>query len=305
MTVAECQALVRAGIPPQEAELVGAALHTLTRGWPVAVAFAAERMELGPASGPLSAPSIVRLVSKPFASLEWEGHVRERILDAQPEPARSVLHAGALLEPVTASLCDAVLEQTGSEAIIDKLVSEELLEPLANEPEWFELHPLLAEPLRRAAHRDEPLWSRSLHRAAGQWHLGRHDHRRALAAYLAMGDHLAAAGVLLNTASPPTPSLPGAERKLPPQLATLLDSLRDRQPHARPASGDALEAELSSREMEVLHLMARGLANKDIGRSLFVSLATVKAHAYNIFRKLGVGSRMAAVAQGRLRGLLA
>ena len=57
-------------------------------------------------------------------------------------------------------------------------------------------------------------------------------------------------------------------------------------------------ASLTTRETEVLDLIRSGLGNKQIGQKLYVSLATVKAHVYNIFRKLGVTSRTAALAHG-------
>lgn len=48
---------------------------------------------------------------------------------------------------------------------------------------------------------------------------------------------------------------------------------------------------LSPRETEVLTLVARGLSNKAIGNTLFISQKTVKNHLYSIFRKLGVKDR--------------
>jgi ATP/maltotriose-dependent transcriptional regulator MalT len=63
-------------------------------------------------------------------------------------------------------------------------------------------------------------------------------------------------------------------------------------------------SDLSSRELEVVRLVADGLANRDIARRLFVSEATVKSHLVHVFTKLGVASRTAAVAAARERGLL-
>jgi DNA-binding NarL/FixJ family response regulator len=53
---------------------------------------------------------------------------------------------------------------------------------------------------------------------------------------------------------------------------------------------------LTDRETEVLRLMADSLPNRDIAARLFVTEATVKTHVNNIFGKLGVGDRAAAVA---------
>lgn len=49
--------------------------------------------------------------------------------------------------------------------------------------------------------------------------------------------------------------------------------------------------ELTSRELEVLQLIARGECNKKIGESLFISEKTVKNHLYKIFQKLNVEDR--------------
>ena len=61
---------------------------------------------------------------------------------------------------------------------------------------------------------------------------------------------------------------------------------------------------LTVREAEVLTLVAAGRSNRDIGRELFLSEATVKAHLVHIFTKLGVGSRTAAVARARELGAI-
>ena len=52
---------------------------------------------------------------------------------------------------------------------------------------------------------------------------------------------------------------------------------------------------LSIRESEILHCVARGLSNKEIGRSLKLAPETIKWHLKNIFMKLSVNSRMEAV----------
>jgi DNA-binding NarL/FixJ family response regulator len=60
--------------------------------------------------------------------------------------------------------------------------------------------------------------------------------------------------------------------------------------------------ELTSREREVLDLVARGLPNGEIADRLFLSEKTVRNHVSNIFTKLHVGDRAAAVARARDAG---
>lgn len=62
--------------------------------------------------------------------------------------------------------------------------------------------------------------------------------------------------------------------------------------------------ELSPRESEVLHCIARGLSNPETGCELFISESTVKSHVMHIFSKLGVKDRTAAVTTAIARGLL-
>ncbi|MGN6125061.1 MAG: response regulator [Humibacter sp.] len=61
---------------------------------------------------------------------------------------------------------------------------------------------------------------------------------------------------------------------------------------------------LSSRELEVLALVADGATNRQAGVRLHLSEATVKTHLLSIYAKLGVSDRAAAVAEGFRRGLL-
>jgi two-component system, NarL family, response regulator DevR len=57
----------------------------------------------------------------------------------------------------------------------------------------------------------------------------------------------------------------------------------------------ASQRSLTSREIEVLRLLARGLSNREIGRALFISETTAKFHVANIMRKLEVSRRSEAV----------
>jgi DNA-binding NarL/FixJ family response regulator len=73
----------------------------------------------------------------------------------------------------------------------------------------------------------------------------------------------------------------------------------------RPTRRDSIAGiALTTREREILALLADGLANKQIAARLGISTNTVKTHLELLFDKLGVSSRAEAVATGVKRGLL-
>jgi LuxR family maltose regulon positive regulatory protein len=71
------------------------------------------------------------------------------------------------------------------------------------------------------------------------------------------------------------------------------------------AKQDYLVEPLSTREVEVLQLIADGYSNQEIANQLHISLSTVKGHTSNIYGKLGVHKRMQAVSRGIDLGVLA
>ena len=71
-------------------------------------------------------------------------------------------------------------------------------------------------------------------------------------------------------------------------------------------SGQATDPILSAREIDILHLLADGLSNKEIASRLFIAPETVKTHLQNIYRKLDAkGGRVAALKTARTLGLVA
>ena len=64
------------------------------------------------------------------------------------------------------------------------------------------------------------------------------------------------------------------------------------------------EENLSPREIDVLQLVARGNGNREIGKQLHISTATVKTHLIHIFDKLGVNDRTAAVTVALEKGII-
>ena len=61
---------------------------------------------------------------------------------------------------------------------------------------------------------------------------------------------------------------------------------------------------LTPREVEILHVVAEGKRNKEIGAALSISEETVVTHLKNIFTKMGVNDRTAAVAVAVRRGII-
>ncbi|MEV7799573.1 response regulator transcription factor [Microbacterium foliorum] len=107
-----------------------------------------------------------------------------------------------------------------------------------------------------------------------------------------------ASGYLLKDAPPheltaAVRAAAAGESALAPVIASrLLDRMR------------APRVSLSSREIEVLELVAAGRSNSEVAEQLFVSETTVKSHLAHIFSKLDVSSRTAAVSEARQRGIL-
>ncbi len=64
------------------------------------------------------------------------------------------------------------------------------------------------------------------------------------------------------------------------------------------------EEALTAREIQVLTMVSQGASNKEIGRQLHVSEATVKTHLIHIFEKLGVSDRTQAVTVALQRGIV-
>jgi DNA-binding NarL/FixJ family response regulator len=122
----------------------------------------------------------------------------------------------------------------------------------------------------------------------------------------ALGASVRAWGVLSMEAS--SSELTAAIRALHEGLIAaspevLMGMLRAQPGEARLALDEMVET-LTDRESQVLGLLARGLANKQIAAELAISEHTVKFHVSSIYTKLGVANRAEAVRMGVLRGLV-
>ena len=75
-------------------------------------------------------------------------------------------------------------------------------------------------------------------------------------------------------------------------------------PVARALASRVPDSDLSSRELEVLHLLVSGNSNKDIANRLGITEATVKSHVSTILMRLNVSDRTQAVVTALRRGLV-
>jgi DNA-binding NarL/FixJ family response regulator len=88
-------------------------------------------------------------------------------------------------------------------------------------------------------------------------------------------------------------------------LARALANARAGRVHLDPALRGARRAgELTERELEVLHLLAEGLPNQEIGRQLGIGSETVRTHLRKASERLGASTRTQAVATALRLGLI-
>ncbi len=92
---------------------------------------------------------------------------------------------------------------------------------------------------------------------------------------------------------------PRAARALLPDRSAPVAAVPDR---TAPAGVPQPAAFVSGREAEVLRLLGRGLANKQIATELGISERTVKAHVGSVFRRIGVADRTSAALWARDHG---
>lgn len=112
---------------------------------------------------------------------------------------------------------------------------------------------------------------------------------------------LAVAGGLAHVIAALLERAPATIPSAPPSITA--DALRAAIPHTE-APASASPGLLSARETAVLRELVRGARNSEIGSTLGISERTVKAHLANIYQKLGVQTRSAAVAAALERQLV-
>jgi LuxR family transcriptional regulator, maltose regulon positive regulatory protein len=165
-------------------------LVTRTEGWPAGLYLA---------SLSLGAQSDAHAAVERFAGDDRlvADYLRDEFLAQLSNAESEFVLRTAVLETLTASVCDAVLDSTGSGRMLADLArSNVLLVPLDRTGESYRYHPLFAEMLRAELRRMEPDLETHLHRRASAWYAAGGDTQLAIRHAVAADDVDAAAAVV-------------------------------------------------------------------------------------------------------------
>ena len=122
--------------------------------------------------------------------------------------------------------------------------------------------------------------------------------------YVARAVALGAAGYVMKGASRDevVSAIQRAHTGLPPDTESVMGRVKNTMARRRPTYDEDIP--LTNREVQVLRHVALGLSNREIGRSLDISIETVKEHVQNILRKLEAGDRTEAAVWAVKKGLV-
>lgn len=122
--------------------------------------------------------------------------------------------------------------------------------------------------------------------------------------YVARAVALGAAGFLMKGATKDEiiSAINRAHTGLPPETDSIMGKVRNTMVRRRPTYDEDIP--LTNREVQVVRHVALGLSNREIGRSLDISIETVKEHVQNVLRKLEAGDRTEAAVWAVKKGLV-
>jgi LuxR family transcriptional regulator, maltose regulon positive regulatory protein len=199
-----------------------------THGWPVALSLAA--LTLGKDDG--ASVAGFHGTDRLFAD-----YVRSDVLGDLPPARIAFLRRTSVLDRLTAPLCDAVLEATGSATVLDELERRNLpMTPDGSGP-GVRLHPLLAEMLQAELARIEPELEPVLRGRAADWLSEHGETREALAQAIACRDPRRSGRLLWSVA--PACAARGELGSLGRWLARFDDRVLSAQPELALAAGFA------------------------------------------------------------------
>ena len=148
------------GLTPEDLDC----LVERTGGWPAGLYLAALSLQ-----GTADRHAFVRRFGA--SSRHVIDFLETEVLHAHDPPMQALMLRTSVLERLSGPLCDAVLEQQGSAAMLDALSRTNLfLVRLDDEGEWYRFHRVFAQLLRVELERCEPGLAPALHRRAYAWH---------------------------------------------------------------------------------------------------------------------------------------
>ena len=172
--------LEASGVSLSAAEV--ASLVERTEGWPAGIYLAALSLR--------SEPDPSAFVAR-FAGTHRHvaDYLSEEVLQREPDATRAFLVRSSVLDRMCGALCDAVLETTGSQAILAELEHSNLLVvPLDDERTWYRYHHLFGEMLRAELARTDPGLATRIHTAASRWFEAQGLHEDAIRHAISAGD---------------------------------------------------------------------------------------------------------------------
>ena len=124
----------------------------------------------------------------------------EEVLQAESERIRRFLLGTAILDRLSGPLCDAVMGEPGSQALLESLERRNLfVVALDDRREWYRYHHLFADVLQAQSVREDPERARTYHRRASAWYSERGSSSDAVQHALAADDLERAADLLEMT----------------------------------------------------------------------------------------------------------
>jgi LuxR family maltose regulon positive regulatory protein len=150
-------------------------------------------------------------------------YLTEEVLRQQPEPVQKFLLSTSISERLNASLCDAIMEQSGSQQMLEELERANLFVVSLDEyRHWYRYHALFAEALRYRLEGSQAALIPTLHLRTSKWYEQQQDYDEAVRHAFQARDFERAASLIERVAfilsyrgSDPVPLLPWL-RQLPP-----------------------------------------------------------------------------------------
>ena len=167
-----------------------ATLDTYTEGWVAGLQLAALSLR--------GQPNIAELVAG-FSGRDRFifDYLAEEVLHRQTEDMQTFLLQTSILDRLCAGLCDAVMDRTDSQTMLERLDRANLfIVPLDNERRWYRYHHLFTELLRDRLQRWQPERVCELHRRASRWYERQQLISQAIVHALAAQDFEAAADLI-------------------------------------------------------------------------------------------------------------